>query len=225
MFKKILSLGALLAVSWIPSTAATVSFSDTVFTSLTPPNTLSFELTQFDPSLGTLTGILIEFSATLNGSFEFTNSTTTAGTVSGSLGGIFTLDGPGPLAMPLLVLNPSSNFGPVNVASMSTVPVVAPASMDSDSYFTSLAGEFVPFEGLATVGFSGTTEPLIGIFTNINPLGQQQTLLGEATVTVTYEFDAPGVPDVPEPMTLYLLGGGLLALSFIRRPRSNRKPA
>ena len=223
MLKKILSLGALLAISLVPSSAATLSVSDTVSTTLTSPlNPLSFTITQFDPTLGTLTGVLIEFSAKLDGDFSFTNQSGTPGTVSGSLGGTFTLDGPPPLAASLLVLNPSSNFGPINVPDANPVVISAPTSMDSDSY-AALAAEFAPFIGLGTVGFNGTAEPLIGILTNINPLGQQQNLLGETTVTVTYEFDR-GVPIVPEPMTMYLMGGGLLALSFMRRrPRFGKK--
>ena len=84
MFKKLLSLGALLAISLVPSSAATISFSDTVNTTFTP-STISFTLTQFDPTLGTLTGILIEFPASLDGDFTATNQSAAAGTVSGSL--------------------------------------------------------------------------------------------------------------------------------------------
>jgi hypothetical protein len=223
MFKKLLSLGALLAISLVPSSAATISFSDTVNTTFTP-STISFTLTQFDPTLGTLTGILIEFPASLDGDFTATNQSAAAGTVSGSLTAAYTLDGPAPLAMPLLTLNPLSNFGPINVPANSAVFFSAPTSMDADSFSTALAADFVPFTGLGTVGFDGTAAPMVGITTNINPLALQQDLAGEAPVKVTYTFDGPGVPSVPEPMTTYLMGGGLLALSFMRRPRSAKKP-
>ncbi len=224
MFKKLLSLGALLAISLVPSSAATISFSDTVNTTFTP-NTLSFTLTQFDPTLGALTGILIEFSAVLDGDFTATNQSAAAGTLSGTLAGTFILDGPAPLAMPLLILNPVSNFGPINVPAFTAVPFSAPSSMDADSYSTALGPELAPFIGLGTIGFNGTAAALIGTSTNINPLLLQQDLKGEATVKVTYEYERQGVPDVPEPMTMYLMGGGLLALSFMRRSRSAKKAA
>jgi hypothetical protein len=223
MFKKLLSLGALLAISLVPSSAATVSFFDTANTTLTSPlNLLSFTITQLDPTLGTLNSVLIEFSAQLDGDFSFTNQSGTPGTVSGSLGGTFKLNGPAPLITPLLILNPLSNFGPINVPDMTPVPVSAPTSMDSDNYLTALGAELAPFIGLGSVGFNGTAEPLIGILTNINPLGQQQSLLGQTTVTVTYDYDEGRVPGVPEPMSLYLMGGGLLGLSFMR-PRLRKK--
>lgn len=223
MLKKLLSLGALLAVSLIPSSAATLPFSDTVNTTFTP-NTLSFTLPQFDPTLGTLTGILIEFSAELDGNFSATNQSAAAGTLSGTLSATFVLDGPPPLAAPLLTLNPLSNFGPINVPAFSTVPFSAPTSSDSDSYATAIPAELAPFIGLGTIGFDGTATSLVGISSNINPLILEQDLFGEATVTVTYEYD-PGVPNVPEPMTMYLMGGGLLGLSLMRRPRKAKKSA
>jgi hypothetical protein len=198
--------------------------SDTINTTFSP-NTISFTIGQFDPTLGTLNSILIEFSAVLDGDFTATNQNSTNGTLSGSLLGTFILDGPAPLAMPLLTLNPVSNFGPIAVLANSTTAFSAPTAVDADSFATALAGDFVPFIGLGTVGFDGTAAALVGLNTDINPLLLQQDLLGQATVTVTYDFTPGGVPDVPEPMTMYLMGGGLLALSFMRRKRSGKKPA
>lgn len=224
MFKKILSLGALLAVSLAPSNAATMSYSDTANTTFTS-NSLSFTLSQFDPTLGTLTGILIEFSAQLDGDFSAENLTAAAGTLSGTLEATFTLDGPAPLAMPLLTLEPMSNFGPIAIPAFTTVPFSAPTSTDSDSYATGLPLELAPFIGAGTIGFDGTALAVVGTTSNINPLSLQQALLGEATVMVTYDYEPDGVPEVPEPMTMYLMGGGLLALSFFRRSRSDKKSA
>jgi hypothetical protein len=224
MFKKLLSLGALLTVSLVPSSASTLSVFDTVNTTFAP-NTLSFTLAQFDPTLGTLTGILIEFSAELDGDFSAENQSAAAGTLSGTLAATFTLDGPAPLAMTLLTLDPMTNFGPINVPAFTTVPFSAPTSMDADSYATGLPLELAPFIGIGTIGLDGTASALVGTSSNISPLSVQQALLGEATVKVTYEYDEQGVPAVPEPVTLYLMGGGLLALSLMRRPRSGKKPA
>jgi len=223
MFKKLLSLGALLAVSLVPSSAATLSFSDTVNTTFTP-NTLSFSLSQFDGTLGTLTGILIEFSAVLDGNFSAQNLSASPGTLNGSLSGTFTLDGPAPLAMPLLTLNPASLFGPIPVPANNTVMFSVLGLTDSDSYSTGLAPELAPFIGLGAIGFNGTASALAAAGGNFNPLIFISDLAGEATVKVTYDYAPAGMPTVPEPMTMYLMGGGLLALSFMRRPRSGKKP-
>lgn len=224
MFKKILSLGALLAISLVPSSAATLSFSDTVNTTFTP-NTLSFTLSQFDPSLGTLTGILLEFSAELDGDFTAVNQSDSDGTLTGTMSGDFTLSGPAPLAAPLFTLMAVDNLGPRAVLAGETIVFSVLGASDSDSYATGIPAELFPFIGLGNVMFDGTANALASPIANFTPLLFAADLSGEATVKVTYEYRPAGVSDVPEPMTLYLMGGGLLALSFMRRPRTGKKPA
>jgi hypothetical protein len=199
-----------------------VSFSDTVNTTFTP-NTLSFTLTHFDPTLGTLTGLLIEFSADLDGEFSAQNLSNSDGILTGTTSGMFTLDGPAPLAMPLLTLNAVENLGPRSILAGETVLFSVLDITDSDSYATSAALELAPFIGAGNVAFGGTATALASPIGNFTPLLFAADLSGEATVKITYEYDRPGVPEVPEPMTLYLMGGGLLALSFMRRPRSAKE--
>lgn len=222
MFKKLLSLGALLAVSLVPSSAATLSFSDTVNTTFTP-NTLSFSLSQFDGTLGTLTGIIIEFSAELNGDFTAVNQSNSDGTLTGTTSGTFTLDGPAPLAMPLLTLNGVENLGPRAILAGQTVMFSILGVSANDSYSTSAAAELAPFLGVGNVQFDGTAAALASPIANFTPLLFAADLSGVATAKVTYEYTPAGIPDVPEPMTMYLMGGGLLALSFMRRPGSGKK--
>ncbi len=216
MCKKLLSLGALLAVSLTPSSAATISFSDTVNTTFTP-DTLSFTLSQFDPSLGTLTGILIEYSAELNGVFTAENESNSNGILTGTMAGDFTLSGPAPLTSPLLTLSATDNLGPRNVAAGEIIAFSVLGASDSDSYATSIPAELAPFLGLGDVAFGGTANALASPIGDFTPLIFSASLSGSATVNITYEYeDAP--PTVPEPLSLYLMGGGLLALSFMRRP-------
>jgi hypothetical protein len=224
MFKKLLSLGALLVVSLAPSSAATISFSDTVNTTFAP-DTLSFTLSQFDASLGTLTGILFEYSAELNGEFAATNLSNSDGTLTGTMSGAFTLTGPAPLAAPLLTLSAMDNLGPRAVLAGETIAFSVLGATDSDSYATSIPAELLPFIGLGTVGFDGTANALASPIANFTPLLFGADLSGSATVKITYEYEEKGVPDVPEPMSLYLMGGGLLGLSFIRRARTSKKSA
>lgn len=224
MFKKLLSLGALLAISLVPSSAATLSFSDTVNTTFTP-NTLSFTLSQFDGTLGTLTGILIEFTAELNGDFTAVNQSNSNGTLTGTMSGTFALDGPAPLAMPLLTLNAIENLGPRPILAGETVVFSVLGVSASDSYATAVPAELAPFIGLGNVLFDGTAAALASPIANFTPLLFAANLSGVATTKVTYEYTPIGVPDVPEPMTFYLMGGGLLGLSFMRRPRTGKRPA
>lgn len=224
MFKKILSLTALLAISLVPSSAATVTVFDTVNTTFTP-NTLSFTLSQFDATLGTLTGILIEFSAELNGDFTASNQSNQNGTLTGTTSGTFTLDGPAPLAMPLLTLNVVENLGPRPVLAGETILFSILGVSATDSYATAIPAELAPFIGLGNIVFDGTASALASPIANFTPLLFSANLSGIATTTVTYEYTPVGVPDVPEPMTLYLMGGGLLALGFVRRPRTAKKSA
>lgn len=221
MFKKILSLGALLALSLVPSSAATISFSDTANTTFTP-NTLSFTLSQFDPSLGTLTGILVEFSAELDGDFTAQNLSQTNGILTGTMSGDFTLNGPAPLAAPLFTLMAVDNLGPRDVLAGETIVFNVLGASDSDSYATGIPAELFPFIGLGNVMFDGTANALASPIANFTPLLFSADLSGSATVKVTYEYREDSTPDIPEPMSLYLMGGGLLALSFVRRPRSGK---
>src|SRR5690606_19697580 len=115
-------------------------FSDTVSTSFTP-NTLSFTLSQFDGTLGTLTGILIEFSAELDGDFTAVNQSNSNGTLTGTMSGSFVLNGPAPLASPLLTLNPVGNLGPQAILAGQTVAFGVFGVTASDSYATAVAAE------------------------------------------------------------------------------------
>ena len=225
MFKKLLSLGALLAVSLVPSSAATLSFSDTVNTTFTP-TAISFSLSQFDGTLGTLTGILIEYTAELNGNFTAFNQSNSNGILTGTTSGMFTLNGPAPLAMPLLTLNAVDALGPRAVGAGQSVAFAVLGVSASDSYATGIPAELAPFIGVGSVMFDGEATALASPIANFTPLLFSADLSGQATVKVTYEYTTGGggIPDVPEPMTMYLMGGGLLALSFMRRPRSGKKP-
>jgi hypothetical protein len=94
---------------------------------------------------------------------------------------------------------------------------------DSDSYATGIPAELAPFIGLGNVMFDGTANALASPIANFTPLLFSADLSGSATVSVTYEYREEPTPDVPEPLSLYLMGGGLLGLSFMRARSVNRK--
>ncbi len=220
MRNRLLRFAAVMALSLTSAAGATISFDDTVATTFSP-NTLSFTLPLFDPSLGPLTGVTIEFMADLDGSFSAENLSNTPGNISGTLEGTFTLDGPAPLAMPVLTLNPNAAFGPIAVPANTQIMFDVLDVMAADSYSTGIPAELAPFIGVGNINLAGTAAAMASAGGDVNPLIFISNLSGEATVRITYEY-RDQVPDIPEPMSMYLLGGGLFALSFFR-PRNRAK--
>jgi hypothetical protein len=221
MYKKLLGIVLMVVASAASAAAATISFNDSVITTTTP-DTLNFTIPLFDNSLGPLTGVTIEFSTAMSGAFNVFNSSDAAGTFNGTMSGAFVLDGVAPLPMPLLTLTPAAVLGPRAVDAGETIVFNVNAA-DSASYVTSNAAELALFVGVGNFLFDGTGETLVSGSSTFNPLLFGSNLSTETTLTVTYEY-RDQLPGVPEPMSFYLMGGGLLALGFIR-PRSSKKSA
>lgn len=219
MYKKLLGIALIVAASLAPAAAATISFEDTV-TTTTTPDTLSFTIPLFDNSLGPLTGVTIEFSTAMEGTFNVFNSSGAAGTFNGTMSGTFVLDGVAPLPMPLLTLTPAAALGPRAVGAGETIEFEVNAA-DSDTYITSNPAELAFFIGAGNTIFAGSAETFVSGSSTFNPLLFGSNLSTDTTLRVTYEFRGQ-TSDVPEPMSLYLMGGGLLALGFIR-PRFSKK--
>lgn len=219
MYKKLLGIALMVAASLAPAAAATISFDDTV-TTTTSPDTLSFTIPLFDSSLGPLTGVTIEFSTAMEGAFNVFNASDAPGTFNGTMSGTFILDGMAPLPMPLLTLTPAAALGPRPVGAGETIAFVVNAA-DSDSYSTSNAAELALLTGVGNTIFAGSAEFFASGSSTFNPLLFGSNLSTDTTLRVTYEY-RDQMPDVPEPMSFYLMGGGLLALGFIR-PRSSKK--
>lgn len=209
-----------MVVSLASAKAATITVDQTVSTTFAGP--LSFTLSLFNPAVGTLTGVTIDFSSVLSGDFLAQNLSASGGTLTGTMSGQFSLDGPAPLAVPLLVLNPVDNFGPIPVPAGDPIMFSVVGAENTASHTTNAAPDLAAFIGVGNLALNGAATASSTLSGNFNPFLYSADLTGEATVRITYEYDDGQVPNVPEPMTLYLMGGGLLALSFIR-PRTSKK--
>ncbi|QDU57065.1 PEP-CTERM sorting domain-containing protein [Aeoliella mucimassa] len=201
-FRPVLALVAgLLALAAVPASAfeLTQSYtispqtlagpSDTALNGV--PFSLSVDVDQFDPALGALTSVVVDFDM----DYLLEGTTTTGGSLSGSVGGTLYWDsqafggggngiggggGPGPLLLPFEVAGVAG--GP----SFNTAWAIG--------------------TGTSLLEYTGTA--------NVTPTGFEGNTLGLAagTFEVTYTY-------VPEPSTVLLLVGGLGAVAFAARRR------
>lgn len=211
-----LLLGAAQAASITHNSSAATNFA---------PGTLVFspDIPLFNPALGTLTSVLIEFDATFGGDFSFQNAGNSDGTISGSADAEFQLIGPAPLPSPLLLLSPSVSFsGPVSANS--TRNIIGAVASQSDSYSSSTAAVLAAFTGVGNVAFGGTATQTGSPVLNFSPGFYSQTVSGQANLAVTYTYREPGPPnEVPEPATwAFVAGGGLMLLAKARGRRSQQ---
>ena len=186
---------------------------------------------QFDPTLGTLTGVTISFMTTFNATsnlFVTERANDSAPPVffaDGSLS--FKLSGTSLIPDQLSSQAVSANCGFPN-------PVLSTATCSdnqsiSGNFNSSISGaSLAPFIGSGnlalTAELSDTLAPRVapdngtGYSDNATMEG---TLIGswDGSVSVAYTYDVPPTP-APEPVTLYLLAAGLGGIVFYRRRRA-----
>ena len=187
-------------------------------------NYASIGLTQFDPSIGTLTGVSLYFQGAIDSVYSVTSQ-------SGSTVTINQYDAS--ISMKLLKPAdsiPASNSSAayltiapaiVSLTAGSTVPPNINGTADSyDSATTAVSSaDFSLFTGTGSVIFpiftkTRTVTDLTG--GNLN-LSQTTQGVAEATVTYTYSVATTTVPSTPEPATFALFGGALLGLGLLRK--------
>lgn len=187
------------------------------------PNPLVFapDIPLFDPSLGTLLSVEIEFDATFEGDFEFQNLTTSDGTISGSAAAEFILVGPGALGN-LIILNPSIVFAPPTIPTSTvgagaTVSYLGLSDTDMGNFSSNSAAVLAAFSGVGPVALTGSASQVSAPIINFSPNNFSSTVSGSANIQVTYTYDAGPPNEVPEPATwAFMAGGGLMLLSLAR---------
>jgi hypothetical protein len=200
---------------WADTTSETFTFT----TATTPFDIASSLIPQFDPTLGTLTSIVIDFSGTDSGFATITNGSSASGTYDFTVGATLELEDP--TLSPLFGITPEFS-GTLVVASGSTVTSPTMTSPTVTGTDTLLSG-FGPYTGTSTYVFT-----LLGSSTGSSSGPTPSTITESTSATssgeVTYNFTPASTSTVPEPSSIMLFGTGLtllgLALRRFRRQKS-----
>ena len=203
-----------------PASAATVSFSDAYGPVSVPFATAPLAtLSQFDPSLGTLTKVTLTLDAdTSAGSISWDNEAGVSTNVTLGIGAEVTavgLAGVTAVAVPLQTGSAigvdADNDGAADFVGTDSFAVVGGTGSDSDS--DELTSGLGPYIGLGTfdVDVTASVETFLSTTGGFGPIDPTPGVT-EGTVTVTYEYTV-----IPEPTSAAFLGLGALGIAVRRR--------
>ena len=226
---KILSSAALFAAFVCAGRlqAATISYSNPIPASdasghSSLPATASFTLSEFDPSLGTLTGVEVDFALTYKGEVDVLNFTSSSNPFTNASSqlpiAMTTPSSVSPFDLPLVTASYSVASGNANPPMFSQTFFPDPGSPSSNTIVFNPVS-FAPYEGIGnnsyqlgygTGNYGGTG---VGV-----AFGGDANSSGTATVIYTYS-------PVPEPATFVLLVVGAAGLAATARRRIGKRTA
>lgn len=211
---------ASMAVATIAN-AASISFTDSI--GMQPTNwDDQLTVSQFDPSLGTLTSIMFQLTGSVMGDASYESLDNGPATITLNLASTITLDNPngGPAIIEVLPLasvteGASAFDGTIDFDGPSGSAFIGLTNSTTDSA-TLLAG-FAPFIGLGTIDLNASAAGTSS-GSGAGNLVQIFSTNAGADLIVTYNFDT--ATDVPGPAALSLLGAGLMGIGAVRRRKS-----
>ncbi|MCU0226972.1 MAG: choice-of-anchor E domain-containing protein [Bryobacterales bacterium] len=211
-------LAALVLV--VGASAATISFTDYVpgpgtgdFTTLN--FTGQFQVSQFDPSQGILTGVTITYtSAWQNVTSNYTNNGAEEGEarLRGEFRSRLTSVG---LINQLTTIPVLYDTGLQTVAAGGNLSAGAASGSNGPTNATIIAA-LSAFIGTGDLTFNLIADFLVSN-TFVGSFNGIQSAQGRGQLTITYDFEERNGDPIPEPATILLVGSVLLGLGFLRR--------
>lgn len=175
-----------------------------------PFNGESVSLSQFDPALGTLTGVQVDLSIDGTASVDATNNRKNSRTFVGGMALInVTANGPGPGKTTATAL---SLLASTTVPGDSSLTITGSTGTDSNSY--SITGSLKPWIGTGTVSIKLRGGRDFSDVTCGTGLSCSRSATADGEVSVIYSYLS-----VPEPVGAAILAVGFIGLAAARRPR------
>ncbi len=196
-----------------PADFKTTNFTDTL------------NISKFDPALGQLTQVSFSIGGGISGTIKLESLDAAPAVLTSILSATITLERPD--GSPLSFTTPTANFtdnvlnfdGAIDFGGTSGVTHADVTANGSNSSSSSTAADLALFTGAS--GAPGTIGLLVNTAATSKGAGAgnlvtQFSTAARADVTITYNYeDAP--TKVPEPLSVAMLGAGLLSVGLMRR--------
>lgn len=182
------------------------------------PWSSSFNIAQFDPSLGTLVSVQLDFSGASWGTMDLTYTGRNAQTLGSTLGALLTLsdsvEGTIATITPGTPFSYAYNSGAHKTATQTVLSTQA-ATANTSFVYTS---DLTRWIGLGNWIVTGSA--VDGSSVENGQLLYTDHVSANATLKVTYDY-TPAIPEgnTPEPAAFLLIGSGLVALGVLLRRR------
>jgi hypothetical protein len=204
----------------LPCATSTSIASSLIYTTSTPilssltDFSSSLAFTQFDPSLGTLQSVELDFSSALNTTLTIQNQSPTSSSFGSANTELLVTvqDAGNNLIAPELDLTSPGFTYTLGAGQSLTSGLLSQSGSSSDLY--TLPAVLSEFTGVGTFSLAGSTFTQTLLANSGGNTTASQTTYASLTGQVIYTYTA-----VPEPSTFGLLALGLGALPFLRRHR------